>query len=499
MSMFLYFFLSMPLLFIFFKRLSNSKGKFPPGPMGLPIIGNLHQLGKSLHRSFHKLSQEYGPVMFLRFGVVPVVVFSTKEAAEEVLKTHDLETCTRPKLSATKLFSYNYKDIGFAQYGDDWREMRKLAMLELFSSKKLKAFRYIREEESELLVKKLSKSAETQTLVDLRKALFSLTASIICRLAFGQNFHECDFVDMDKVEELVLESETNLGSFAFTDFFPTGLGWIIDRISGQHSELHKAFARLSNFFQHVIDDHLKPEQPQDHSDIIGVMLDMINKESKVGSFKVTYDHLKGVMSDVFLAGVNAGAITMIWAMTELTRHPRVMKKLQQEIRATLGDNKEKITEQDLEKVHFLKLVIQETFRLHPPAPLLLPRETMSDIKIQGYNIPKNTMIEINTYAIGRDPNCWTNPNEFIPERFIDNPIDYKGQHFELLPFGGGRRICPGMATGMTIVELGLLNVLYFFDWSLPDGMTIEDINMEEAGAFVIAKKVPLELVPVIHY
>lgn len=488
----------MPLLLIFLKRFSPSKGKLPPGPIGLPLIGNLHQLGKSLHRSFHKLSQDYGSVMFLRFGVVPVVVFSTREAAEEVLKTHDLETCTRPKLSATRLFSYNYKDIGFAQYGDDWREMRKLAMLELFSSKKLKAFRYIREEESELLVKKLSKSAETQTLVDLRKALFSLTASIICRLAFGQNFHECDFVDMDKVEELVLESETNLGSFAFTDFFPTGLGWIIDRISGQHSELHKAFARLSNFFQHVIDDHLKPGQPQDHSDIIGVMLDMINKERKVGSFKVTYDHLKGVMSDVFLAGVNAGAITMIWAMTELTRHPRVMKKLQQEIRETLGDNKEKITEQDLERVQYLKFVIQETFRLHPPAPLLLPRETMSDIKIQGYNIPKNTMIEINTYSIGRDPNCWENPNDFIPERFVDSPVEYKGQHYELLPFGAGRRICPGMATGITIVELGLLNVLYFFDWSLPDGMTIGDIDMEEAGAFVVAKKVPLELIPTPH-
>ncbi|KAL9830133.1 Cytochrome P450 71B22 [Arabidopsis thaliana] len=377
--------------------------------------------------------------------------------------------------------------------------MRKLAMLELFSSKKLKAFRYIREEESELLVKKVTESAQTQTLVDLRKALFSYTASIVCRLAFGQNFHECDFVDMDKVEELVLDSETNLGSFAFIDFFPAGLGWAIDRISGQHSRLHKAFARLSNFFQHVIDDHLKPGQSEDHSDIVGVMLEMINKESKVGSFKVTYDHLKGVMSDVFLAGVNAGAITMIWALTELTRHPRVMKKLQQEIREILGDNKEKITEQDLEKVHYLKLVIQETFRLHPPAPLLLPRETMSDVKIQGYNIPKNTMIEINTYAIGRDPNCWTNPNEFIPERFVDSPIDYKGQHFELLPFGGGRRICPGMATGMTIVELGLLNVLYFFDWSLPYGMAIADINMEEAGAFVIAKKVPLELVPVLHY
>jgi len=202
--------------------------------------------------------------------------------------------------------------------------------------------------------------------------------------------------------------------------------------------------------------------------------------------------------DVFLAGVNAGSITMIWTMTELSRHPRVMRKLQEEIRAALGPNKEKITEEDLEKVEYLKMVIEEAFRLHPPAPLLLPRLTMSDINIQGYSIPKNTMIQINTYTIGRDPKNWTKPDEFIPERFVDNPIEYKGQHFELLPFGAGRRVCPGMATGITIVELGLLSLLYFFDWSLPNGMTTKDIDMEEDGAFVIAKKVSLELVPTLH-
>ncbi|RID46984.1 hypothetical protein BRARA_I03618 [Brassica rapa] len=352
MSIFLCFLLLFPLSLIFIKKLSSSKGKRPPGPMGLPIIGNLHQLGRFLHKSLHKISHEYGPVMSLRFGVVPVVVVSSKEGAEEVLKTHDLETCSRPKTVGTGLFTYNFKDIGFA--------------------------------------------------------------------------------------------------------------------------------------------------PFDHSDIISVMLDMISKPSKGDSFKVTDDHLKGVMSDVFLAGVNAGAITMIWAMTELSRHPRVMKKLQEDIRTTLGPNKEKITEEDLEKVEYLKLVIEETFRLHPPAPLLLPRLTISDVKIQGYNIPKNTMIQINTYAIGRDPKYWTKPDEFIPERFVDNPIEYKGKHFELLPFGAGRRICPGMGTGITIVELGLLNLLYFFDWSLPEGMTIKDIDMEEDGAFVIAKKVPLELVPTRH-
>ncbi|XP_010426967.1 PREDICTED: cytochrome P450 71B8-like [Camelina sativa] len=491
MSIFLCFLFLFPLFLINFKKLLPSKRKLPPGPTGLPIIGNLHQVGRLLHRSLHKLSLKHGPVMLLRFGVVPVAVISSKEAAKEVLKTHDLETCTRPKMVGTRLFSYNFKDIGFTQYGEDWREMKKLVGFELFSPKKQKSFRSIREEESDLLVKKISNSAQTQTLVDLGKPLFSFTASIIFRVAFGKNFRECNFIDMERVEELVIESETNVGTLAFTDFFPTALGWLIDRLSGQHSRMNKVFAKLSNLFQHVIDDHLKTEHHQDHSDLISTMLDLINKPTNEGSFKITSDHLKGVMSDVFLAGANAGVITIIWTMTELTRHPRVMKKLQEEIRATLGSNKERITEEDLEKVHYLKMVIEETFRLHPPAPLLLPRLTMSDITIQGYSIPKNTMIEINTYTIGRDPKCWTSPEEFISERFLNTSINYKGQHFELLPFGAGRRSCPGMALGITILELGLLNLLYFFNWSVPDGMTIADINMEEVGALNIAKKVPL--------
>ena len=185
-------------------------------------------------------------------------------------------------------------------------------------------------------------------------------------------------------------------------------------------------------------------------------------------------------------------------MTELIRNPRVMEKVQHEIRTTLGDKKKSLTADDLNHLHYFKLVVKETFRLHPAAPLLLPRETMSQVKIQGYDIPKKSQMMINIYSIARDPKLWTNPDEFNPDRFLESSVDYRGLNFELLPFGSGRRICPGMNMGIATVELGLLNLLYFFNWGLPEGKTVKDIDLEETGSIIISKKTTLELVPLLH-
>ena len=190
---------------------------------------------------------------------------------------------------------------------------------------------------------------------------------------------------------------------------------------------------------------------------------------------------------------------MIWAMTELVRNPRVMKKAQENIRTILGAKRERITEDDLHKVDYLKLIIKETFRLHPPAPFILPRETTSHIKIKGYDIPPRTQIQINVWTIGRDPKRWTDPEDFIPERFTNSSVDFRGQHFDLLPFGSGRRMCPAMSMAVATVELGLMNLLYFFDWGLPNGMEIGEIDMEEFGNLTIVKKLPLQLVPLRRY
>ncbi|GMJ13238.1 cytochrome P450, family 71, subfamily B, polypeptide 34 [Hibiscus trionum] len=254
-----------------------------------------------------------------------------------------------------------------------------------------------------------------------------------------------------------------LGSFCASDFLPY-VGKVIDWIS-----------ELDAVFRKVINDHLESGTTMlDEDDIVSVLLRMEKDQTENSAIHITKDHIKAILMDIFLAGIDTGAITMIWAMTELARKPTAMKKAQNEIRSCVG-KKGKVTENDVSQLKYLKMIIKETFRLHPPTVLRLPREAASQLKIGDYDIYPRTRIAVNVWAIGRNPDIWDNPEEFIPKRFIDSPIDFKGQHFELLPFGAGRRICPEMNMGTAVLELALANLLYFFDWKVPSGM---DIDME---------------------
>jgi len=184
-------------------------------------------------------------------------------------------------------------------------------------------------------------------------------------------------------------------------------------------------------------------------------------------------------------------------MAELAKNPRVMKKAQEEVRGLLG-SKGEVEEGDLHQLQYLKSVVKETLRLHVPVPLLLPRETMRHCKIGGYDILPKTLVHVNAWGIGRDPRTWDKAEEFIPERFIDSSIDFRGHDFQFIPFGSGRRICPAMNTGVVIVELALANMLYCFDWELPGGMRSEDIDMDDAPGITAHKRSPLHLVAVNH-
>lgn len=201
-----------------------------------------------------------------------------------------------------------------------------------------------------------------------------------------------------------------------------------------------------------------------------------------------------LLQNILVAGTDPGTVTVVWAMAELMRNPRELKKAQDEVRKVIG-SKNKVEESDLAHLQYLKLVIKETFRLHSPVPLLLPRETIRHCKINGYDIEPKTLVFVNAMAIGRDPEYWKNPDEFMPERFIDSEVDYKGTHFELTPFGAGRRICPGISFGTVSVELTMANLLYHFNWEFPSGVNEQNIDMSEATGVAVHKKFDLLLVP----
>ncbi|XP_021283912.1 cytochrome P450 83B1-like [Herrania umbratica] len=180
-------------------------------------------------------------------------------------------------------------------------------------------------------------------------------------------------------------------------------------------------------------------------------------------------------------------------MTFLMKYPRCLKKAQDEVRSLIRKN-DFVIEDDIQDLTYLKAVIKETFRLQPIAPLLLPRETIRKSNISGYEIPAKTLVYVNAWAIGRDPEAWENPEEFYPERFIGSSIDYKGLDFELIPFGAGRRVCPGIHMGVATVELALANLLYKFDWEMPIGMSEDDLDFDVTIGLSLHKKNALCLV-----
>lgn len=205
------------------------------------------------------------------------------------------------------------------------------------------------------------------------------------------------------------------------------------------------------------------------------------------------DHLHCFsLQDIFGAATDTSYIALEWTMAELARSPKILKRVQDEIREILG-NKGKVEEDDISKMEYLKAVIKESLRLHPPAPLLVPRESLEATKIQGYEIPKKTRILVNALSIGQDPEFWEEAHEFRPERFLNNLIDFKGNDFQFIPFGAGRRICPGMHFAISTIELALASLLYSFDWKLPNNMNPEDLDMVETFGITTRMKSDLLL------
>ncbi|MCD7472196.1 hypothetical protein HAX54_013204 [Datura stramonium] len=368
-----------------------------------------------------------------------MVVVSSARLAKEVLKTQDLAFCSRPSFLGPQKLSYDGHDIAFAPYNDYWREMRKVCVVHLFNLKKVQFFSPIREDEVSRMIDKISTQAANSQITNLSSIVISVTSTIICRIAFGIRYDE-ETRGKKKFDEISAMTQEMATGFYFSDYFPL-FGWL-DKLFGNISRLEKNFKYLDEFYEELIEQHLNPNRPKSmEGDIIDLMLQLKKEQST--PIDLTLDNIKAILMDIFSGGTDTSAAAVIWAMTALIKNPKSMKKVQEEIRKSIG-NKGLVNEDDIQNMPYLIAVIKEIFRLYPSIPLLLPRQTMQKSTLQGYEIQPGTIIYVNSWAIARDAEIWKNPEEFIPERFLNNDIDFKGQNFELIPFGAGRRGCPGI-------------------------------------------------------
>ncbi|XP_027072052.1 6,7,8-trihydroxycoumarin synthase-like [Coffea arabica] len=476
----------LPLILIFLlqKTKKSKKTRGPPGPPGLPFIGNLHQFDSAKpHEYLWKLSKKYGPLMSLRIGSVPVVVISSSKMAKEALKTHDLVFSGRRAYVSHQKLSYNGRDVAFSPYGEYWRQMRKVCVLHLFSLSRVQSFSPIIQDEISHLIQKISNLSCASKVINLSSIMTSLGSTIICRIAFGKKYDE-EGHERKRFDQILQESQAMMAGFFISDYLPS-LSWI-DKLSGMFACLEKNFKDLDLFYQELIDEHLNPNRPETMKDDVLDILIQIKQEQSSG-FELTWDHIKALLMNIFIAGTDTSAATVVWAMTALMKNPSALKKVQAEIRDLVGQ-KGAVVGEKLQQLRYLDAVVNEALRLYPPAPVLVARETTQSCNIEGYEIGSKTLVYINDWAISRDPESWERPDEFIPERFLNNAIDVRGNDFEVIPFGAGRRGCPGIHLGLSTVKLALANLLYSFEWELPSGIRAEDIDTDVLPGITMHKK-----------
>nr|AMZ03396.1 cytochrome P450 CYP71AT86 [Plectranthus barbatus] len=491
--MIIYFLIILPLILLYLlqKTRKPSKSLLPPGPPQLPLIGNLHQLATAgnLHVHLWQLSKKYGPIFHMKLGSLPLLVISSPKLAKEVMKTQDLAFCSRPKLLVPQRLSYNCLDVVFSPYSDHWREVRKITTTHLFSPTKIQSFHHLRQDEISRVVAKISSFASAREVFNFSELARAVSSNLICRIAFGKRYDE-DGEEMRRFYALLHEVQTLMATFFVSDYFP-GLKWV-DKVAGLVSRLDSTCEKLDCFYRELIDEHLDRNRKEVavEEDVLDVLLRL--KEEKSCSIELTWDHIKALLMNIFIAATESTAVSMVWVMTALMKEPQIMHKVQSEIRSSTG-RKGKVEEDDLPKLHYLKAVIYETMRLYPPAPLLVPRESMERCSLDGFEVPPKTVVYINAWAIARDPEYWENPDEFVPERFLNSNLDVKGQDFEIIPFGSGRRICPGISMGLVDLSLIIGNLLKSFDWELPPGMLAEDVDTDSSPGIGVHKKIPLLL------
>ncbi|KAK9115777.1 hypothetical protein Sjap_014724 [Stephania japonica] len=489
-SVFLFVFI---LCFNLLRARTMRTSKSPPGPTSLTLIGNLLQLGTKPHESLAELARIYGPLMALKLGRVSTVIVSSPSIARQVLQTQDHVLAYRAVPDAVRALNHHEHSMVWLPPNQKWRGLRKLCNSHVFSAQRLNASRGTREKKVNDLLKFVHDKAVAKGSIDVGHVAFVAVLNLISNTLFSFDLIDVQSKTVQEFKRVARGVMDEVGKPNIADYFPLLRSVDPLRIR-RRTEMY--VEKLNQIFEELIQQRLQSRDNQlQSSNTSNDLLDALLNYCQEDGSQVSKNTILALFQDVFVAGSDTSSSTIEWAMAELVRNPEKLVKVKKELREKIKEGKQ-IEESDIPSLSYLQAVVKETLRLHPPAPLLLPRRAQTDVELCGFNVPKNTQVLVNVWAIGRDGQVWENPNCFDPERFLGSEIGFKGRDFELLPFGAGRRICPGLPLADRMVPFILGALLQRFDWEIEGGMKAKALNMEEKFGLTLQKAIPLRAVPV---
>ncbi|KAL0350519.1 UNVERIFIED_CONTAM: cytochrome [Sesamum radiatum] len=402
-----------------------------------------------------------------------MVIVTSPAIVEECFTKNDLVLANRPLNHVGKYIGYNYTSLVASSYGEHWRNLRRLTTLEVFATTRLNMFQSIRHDEVRLMLKRLYRNSyQDFARVELRYRFMELTFNNIMRMVDGKRYFGEDVENEEAklFRHLIEEVVKLIGASNPVDFFPV-YRWI------DYKKYEKNWAglstRMDSFMQGLIDEH---RRNKGRNTMIDHLISLQESEPEYYT-----DHIiKGIIIVMLIAGTNTSVSTVEWAMAVLLNHPQKLDKARAEIDNLVGDDR-LVNESDLSNLPYLHNIIMETFRLFPASPLLVPHEASVDCKLGGYDIPKGTIVQVNAWAIHRDPTVWDDSISFNPERFEKIEVGPP----KLLPFGMGRRSCPGYGLANRVVGLTLASLIQCFEWRRID----EDlVDLTEGNGLFSPKK-----------
>ncbi|XP_060180784.1 geraniol 8-hydroxylase-like isoform X1 [Lycium barbarum] len=476
-------------LYTLAKLCSRGNKKLPPGPSPWPIIGNLHLLGAKPHISLANLAKLYGPIMSLKLGQITTVVISSSTIAKQVLKHQDQVFSGRFVPNALQAHNHYKFSVAWLPVCPQWRTLRRILNTKIFSSNRLDANQHLRSQKVKELLAYCEKCSQEGKALDVGQTAFKTNLNLLSNTLFSKDLADPFSDSKVELKDVIWGIMAEVGKANLVDFFP-----ILEKIDLQGIRRRTTIlsGKLFKLFDGLINERLEEKRMfhGERSDVLEAFLNISEENPE----EIDHNHIKSMFLDLFGAGTDTTTSTLEWAMTEILKQPRIMKKAQAELAEIIGKGKP-IEEIDVSRLSYLQCIIKETLRMHPPVPLLLPRRVEQDVELCDYIIPKGSQVLVNVWAIGRDSTFWDDPLVFKPERFWSSDLDMRGKDFELLSFGAGRRICPGLPLALRMVPVMLGSLLNSFNWKLEADIEPMELDMEEKFGITLAKAHPLRAIP----